>query len=185
MSRAKVRVLAAGERFGRLVVVERGDLRSGNRLWRLRCDCGAEHQAAAFALFCGRVKSCGCLNDEVRIERNTTHGHAHRAESHPLYARWQAMIARCHRPSHADFGLYGARGISVCDRWRHDFQAYLDDVGTPTPGRPTLDRIDNEGNYEPGNVRWATWSEQRLNQRNARAPRNAARHLAEGKAPAI
>jgi hypothetical protein len=182
MAQGAPATLVAGERFERLTVVSRSFTRGGNRHWLLRCDCGNEHHAPASALRTGRVKSCGCLNDEMRIARNTTHGlrPRDREASHPLYDRWSAMLARCHTPTNEDFPLYGGRGIKVCERWRNDFRAYVDDVGMPPPGRPTLDRKDNDGDYEPNNVHWATWSEQRLNQRNAHAPRNLRRRLTVG-----
>lgn len=161
--------LTPGERFGRLVVVEGEPERLRNGIvWPLKCDCGREHRATAYVLRDGRVKSCGCLNDEMRVARNTTHGFgpckANR-KGHPLYQAWQGMVRRCHDPKHADYPNYGGRGIAVCERWREDFSAFLADVGERPTDRPSLDRIDNSKGYELGNVQWATWSEQRTNQR--------------------
>jgi hypothetical protein len=86
---------------------------------------------------------------------------------HPLYQTWKSMIRRCYNSRHTAFRRYGGRGITVCDRWRNDFWAFAADMGE-RPSNRSLDRIDNDGNYEPGNCRWATRSEQRL---NARLPR--------------
>lgn len=81
----------------------------------------------------------------------------------PAYKRWASMIDRCHNPKCRAYKWYGARGISVCHEWRKSFDAYMRDVGERPSTKHSLDRIDVNGNYEPGNVRWATWSEQRMN----------------------
>lgn len=86
--------------------------------------------------------------------------------AHPLLGTWHMMIARCENPNHNSYRYYGARGVSVCPRWRADFWAFVADVGE-RPAGCTLDRIDPEGDYEPGNVRWATPHEQRVNRRPA------------------
>ena len=86
----------------------------------------------------------------------------------PHRERWAGMIERCENPRCASFAHYGARGITVCERWRSSFANFLADMGTPPTTGHTLDRIDNDGNYEPGNVRWATMAEQNRNRRSNR-----------------
>jgi hypothetical protein len=83
---------------------------------------------------------------------------------HPLYGSWRAMVERCTYPAHKDYANYGGRGITICDRWRQDFWAFVADMGERPAGH-SLDRVDNDRGYSPDNCRWATASEQRINQR--------------------
>jgi hypothetical protein len=100
-------------------------------------------------------------------ELMTRHGHCCTARRPPVYTSWRNMIQRCTNPRDLQFRNYGGRGIRVCEAWRLDFVAFLRDMGARPPGT-SLDRIDNEGNYEPGNCRWATRQEQQANKRNTR-----------------
>jgi hypothetical protein len=96
---------------------------------------------------------------------------------HPLYSVWLGMKTRCSNPNQPSYKHYGARGVSVCDRWKESFKAFLGDVGErPSPDH-TLDRIDVDGDYEPSNVRWATWTEQHRNRRNNRLDRGAVKQI--------
>jgi hypothetical protein len=155
-----------GNRFGRLVAVRCLGRRQGatgySRVWWLcQCDCGTEREVAGQALVQGITRSCGCLLKEARHENGKTHGLSHR----PEFRIWATMIARCTNPKNDHWKDYGGRGITVCSVWRKDFAVFFANVGPRPSNHHSIDRINNDGNYEPGNVRWATPKEQRSNQR--------------------
>jgi hypothetical protein len=149
-----------GQRFGRWVAVEwtGRSTRRRQRLWLCRCDCGNTGEITAVSLRNGDPQSCGCS----RI---------HGLREHPLYRTWHNMKQRCGNPNRPIYPNYGGRGITVCERWTgpDGFPNFLADMGEK-PGWATggIDRIDNDGNYEPGNCRWATAKTQRANQRKRR-----------------
>lgn len=148
-----------GRRYGKLEVLERaGNDSSRNARWLCRCDCGIQTTASGSALRSGK-KSCVCLLGE-------SHG-----ESEPEtveYRTWGTMIGRCYNPNAPQFKHYGGRGIRVSDEWRESYLAFLAHVGRRPSDKHSIDRINNDGNYEAGNVRWATSVEQNNNKRNNR-----------------
>lgn len=151
-------------RYGRLVVLERAGSSRGRASWLCQCDCGRTCVVIGNYLHSGRTRSCGCLARETRASTWRTHG----LSGHPLYPTWRAMNQRCYYSKSSSYPNYGGRGIRICEEWRRDFKAWLTYVERlphySEQGR-SLDRIDNAGIYEPGNVRWATLKEQAKNRR--------------------
>ena len=147
-----------GQKFNRLTAIRRDPKRPLN--WFFQCDCGTIKSQQAGNVKSGAVKSCGCLFREMLDERVAV-GYANGENKHPLFDLWAGMIARCENPNHKGFHNYGGKGVKVCSRWK-DFMTFVKDVGDRPEGT-SLDRIRSEGDYEPGNWRWATPKEQSLN----------------------
>lgn len=165
------RIDLTGQTFGRLTVVgyhggTRTPSGSITHRWACRCACGAESIAIGANLTRGHTRSCGCMRPEATAARSVTHGATIGRGQTATYRTWVAMIARCENPARWQFKHYGGRGITVCTRWRESFENFLADVGA-RPSGLSLDRIDNDRGYEPGNVRWATPREQTRNSRRA------------------
>lgn len=156
-----------GQRFGRLVVLCRipSDSTAGGTVrtrWKVLCDCGNLIETRGHNLRSGDTKSCGCLIQDVLAERNHKHGHC----STRTYRIWLNMKQRCNNPANKNWADYGGRGIRICERWR-DFSAFFLDMGE-APAWGSIDRINNDGGYEPGNCRWATQRQQCQNTRRNR-----------------
>lgn len=156
-----------GQRYGHLTVIERaGNSKSGHTMWLCECDCGKHVKVESYNLATGHTKSCGCLSKECTRERFMTHGYTTDGR-HPLYRVWQSMKDRCLNPKCTRYEYYGGRGIKICDRWL-EFKTFLVDIEDLYKPGLTIDRIDNNGDYEPGNIRWSTSSEQNSNKRMQR-----------------
>lgn len=163
-----------GHRFGRLVALKMTEKRKWSSVvWACVCDCGVGIDVRAGCLHSGNTKSCGCLRkDQAETlkgrSRRRSHGHSSRGGYSGEYNAWRGMRARCSRPKINGYERYGGRGIRVCDRWQNSFEAFFSDMGTKPSPAHTLDRINSDGHYEPGNVRWATPEQQDRNRRTNR-----------------
>lgn len=156
-----------GIRYGRLLVVRRDGNQpasNGARVrWLCVCDCGQETSVTGHALSRGDTTSCGCLARELSGNLNRTHG----LTRTPTYRSWQAAKERCHNPKSSNYPAYGGAGIEMHPKWRTSFESFLEDMGE-RPHGTTLDRLDQCKGYEPGNVQWATPSEQSVNRGSTR-----------------
>lgn len=158
MSRYRVRI-NEGDRFGRWTVISEQFAINESSHSLCRCDCGSVRSVVCYSLTSGRSAGCGCdLNRK-------SHGHNSRTYTSPTYYSWCAMKSRCTNPNTHGYHNYGGRGIAVCDRWLKSFSAFLADMGERPADADSIERINNDGNYEPGNCRWATQKEQNCNMR--------------------
>ena len=160
-----------GQRFGRLVVISRASTSpKGEATWKCLCDCGKTIISPGYNIRSGNTNSCGCFNSDEARKRFTTHN----MSKSRLYVIWTAMKQRCCNPNSSRFHQYGGRGITICDKWLRDFQAFYEwsmangyDENA-SYGQCTIDRIDNDKGYSPDNCRWVDVKIQNNNKSNNR-----------------
>lgn len=157
-----------GKQFGRWTVLYRDTATRRPTRWICKCSCGTVKSVLSLTLINSNPKlrstSCGCYRNELSSKRRKTHG----LKNSRIYNEWRGIKKRCRNPNEKDYKNYGGRGIRVCDEWYNSFESFYEYVSKlPHFGEQgrSIDRIENEGNYEPGNVRWATNSEQSMNRR--------------------
>ena len=156
-----------GKKFRHITVLGPTSKRtpSMKRIWLCRCDCGVVKEVIGAALSSGKLTSCGCKTNEIISNTNSKH----KLSGTPEYKIWKDMRKRCYNPNNKAFHHYGGRGIKVCDRWvhgeggKHGYVCFFEDMGARPSNGHSVDRINNEGNYEPSNCRWATDTEQARN----------------------
>lgn len=164
--------ISEGRRYGNLVALEfSGRDRWRAALWRFRCDCGNDSYVARIdQVQRGVIQACGCKRQEwlhSQEQRGVKHGHTAGGKRTSEYVSWRGMLDRCHRPTTVNYVRYGGRGIKVCEQWLQ-FEHFLADMGKKPSRFHTVDRIDNDGNYEPGNCRWQHPRQQNRNRVNNR-----------------
>ena len=144
-----------GVKYNKLTAIkELGTNKSRHKMYLFKCECGNDKVATAINVRANRVKSCGCLSKK--------HGKC----GTEIYSIWAGMKSRCYYEKNENYINYGARGIKVCERWKNSFINFYEDMGDKPSAKHQLDRIDNDGDYEPFNCRWVTPSENCLNRRN-------------------
>lgn len=152
----------SGQRFGMLVVFNREESINKRTMWLCRCDCGNEVVVESYNLRSGHTQSCGCYQKKATSTANTKHGHTRTR----LYRIWNCMKNRCYRKVYHAYKHYGGRGITICDEWKNNFQAFYDwAMANGYRDDLSIDRIDSNKNYNPFNCRWTTMAEQNKNKR--------------------
>ena len=155
-----------GSVFGRLTVLRRDGRKPGGAVhWVCQCSCGRQCTARGTSLRRGETSNCGCgWHPSGKDHKSYRHGMTGSVE----FRTWQQMLQRCDNQRNGNYPHYGGRGISVCDRWRASFQAFFDDMGPRPDGRFSLERLNNDRNYEASNCVWADYKTQERNRRSNR-----------------
>lgn len=153
-----------GMKFGRLKVIKRVPNPKGRALWECKCDCGETAYVETSRLKSGSTKSCGCLHRELLVKRNKETAKYGGVQNERLYGVWHSMKQRCYDHNRKDYQRYGGRGIQVCEQWKSNYNAFKSwCLANGYKQGLQLDRINNDGNYSPGNCRWVTPKENTLN----------------------
>lgn len=154
------------QKFGKLTVLKRSE--TNNKKWLCKCECGVEKEFYSNNLRSGDSKSCGCEKRRKLTNRNTKHGQAVKGKVSNEYYIWETMKQRCYNTKSNDYCRYGKRGITVCDEWLNSFEQFYLDMGPQPFKGASIDRIDNKGNYELSNCRWASYTIQARNTRKTK-----------------
>ena len=157
-----IRIEMGGERYGSLIVTTYAGRVKRMTMWNCECDCGKTFKASRSNLISGKHVSCGCAKQARFTDMVTRHGGRYA----PEYSVWSDMKRRCSSASRGDFKYYGGRGIKVCDRWQDSFDNFISDMGARPDGM-TIERVNNDGDYEPSNCIWADRLTQARNRRTA------------------